>query len=162
MSAFKVDYYIEIAPSHAGSIGVALWGSPHSLSWPRTRRLQALTGGQLKLILFLIFVQSCIGGVLVLTGTSTHWLFLHLGMATGILALITWSLLLLLRGHRDELEDGVLAERKSVRIRTWSISALCCYGCRLYLVPWWQAAATRDSTLPGRVFRWITGPGHVV
>ncbi len=62
-------------------------------------------------IVLLIVFQAVLGGILVKTGTSTQWLFLHLGTATIILGLIVWSLLRLL------LPDGIVATQEHKPIR---------------------------------------------
>lgn len=81
----------------------------------RDRGMRRLAGAPIIGIVSLIVIQSIIGGILVLTHTSTHWLFIHLGMATMILAMILWTLVLLLRGSKASVGPEVLALRRSPR-----------------------------------------------
>lgn len=88
----------------------------------RDAGLRRLAGRPITAIVSLIVVQSIIGGILVLTHTSTHWLFIHLGIATAILGTILYTLLLMLRGHRRPIPDAVLAQRRWTR--RWVVIAL--------------------------------------
>ena len=53
--------------------------------------------------------------MLVLSGTATHWLFLHLGTATLILSLIVWTILRLLHGRPSDLPEEVRENRMGLR-----------------------------------------------
>ncbi|MDA3959231.1 MAG: COX15/CtaA family protein [Planctomycetota bacterium] len=88
----------------------------------RNRDVRELAGKPLVGIVGLIVVQSIIGGLLVLSHTSTHWLFIHLGIATGILGFIMWTLMLLVRGRREPLPKAELAPRRTIRF--WVRAAL--------------------------------------
>ena len=88
----------------------------------RDRALRRLAGTPIVAIVSLIVVQSIIGGILVLTHTATHWLFVHLGIATAILGSILWTLMLMLRGRRDELDQDVRQRRHWAR--RWVLVAL--------------------------------------
>lgn len=88
----------------------------------RRPALRRAAGGPLAAIVALIVVQSVIGGVLVHTFTATHWLFVHLGVATAILGLILWTLLSLLRLGHEPLAGTVRARRRLPR--RWADAAL--------------------------------------
>ena len=62
----------------------------------------------------LIVIQALIGGVLVKTGTATHWLFVHLGTAAIILSLIVWTILALV-GKRVPVAADIAARRRPLR-----------------------------------------------
>lgn len=63
----------------------------------RSPELRPRIGGKVASMTGLTVFQAVLGGLLVWSGTSTHFLFLHLGMAAIILGLAVWSLLDLLR-----------------------------------------------------------------
>ena len=88
----------------------------------RKPALRQLAGRPLTAIVSLIVVQSIIGGILVHTYTSTHWLFVHLGVATLILGLILWTLLLMLRSDDEPLAQRVHEGRSWPR--RWATAAL--------------------------------------
>lgn len=62
----------------------------------------------------LIVAQALIGGVLVKSGTATHWLFVHLGTAAIILSLIVWTILALV-GERAAVAPALAAARRPLR-----------------------------------------------
>lgn len=64
----------------------------------------------------LVVAQALIGGVLVKSGTSTHWLFVHLGNAALILSLITLTILRLLSPEAPLADD--LRRRRTPLRRT--------------------------------------------
>ncbi|MFW5845065.1 MAG: COX15/CtaA family protein [Planctomycetota bacterium] len=78
----------------------------------RNRWVRSLAGERLAAIVALMVFQAVLGGVLVLEGTATHWLFLHLGTATIILALICETVLRLLRATRPAPQPELLAGRR--------------------------------------------------
>jgi cytochrome c oxidase assembly protein subunit 15 len=59
----------------------------------RHREVRQRIGGSYGIACGLIVFQAVLGGILVKSGTSTHWLFFHLGTAALILALVVWSVL---------------------------------------------------------------------
>lgn len=92
MAEFKRMFLIEWAHRFvAGLLGLVALGCLTVALRHRTlrRRLAPPLGGIVALIIF----QAILGGLLVKSGTSTHWLFLHLGTAALILSCIVWSLL---------------------------------------------------------------------
>ncbi|MBA3684340.1 MAG: COX15/CtaA family protein, partial [Planctomycetes bacterium] len=60
----------------------------------------------------LIVVQALVGGMLVKSGTATHWLFVHLGIAAIIIALIVWSILRLVHDPAQRPDAATLAARR--------------------------------------------------
>ncbi len=55
------------------------------------RRMRRRTWISATAMLLLIALEALLGGILVKSGTSTHWLFFHLSMATVILCTMVWS-----------------------------------------------------------------------
>jgi len=80
----------------------------------RHRDLRGRVGRLFGIACGLIVIQALIGGALVKTGTSTHWLFIHLGTAAIILALIVWTILALL-GERVPVAATVASGRRPLR-----------------------------------------------
>lgn len=114
---FLIEWSHRFLAAVVGIVGIACL-----IALLRTPELRRLAGGPLATIVILIVVQSVIGGVLVLSHTSTHWLFLHLGLATAILGCLVWTLMLLVRGDRAPLPTTDLAPRRTVR--AWAHAAL--------------------------------------
>jgi heme a synthase len=76
------------------------------------RSMAPRTGAIVGLIVF----QAVLGGILVKSGTATHWLFLHLGTAAIILSLIVWSLLRSAHAPNAEpVSTADLTSRKRLR-----------------------------------------------
>lgn len=63
-----------------------------------------------------ILLQAVIGGFLVKSGTATHFLFVHLGIAAAILALIAWSILRLVSTDDPEPSVAVRQARRPLTV----------------------------------------------
>lgn len=63
----------------------------------------------------LIVFQAVLGGILVKSGTATHWLFFHLGVAALILALVVWSILRLLSAS-EQTQPGRTVVRRWLQV----------------------------------------------
>ncbi len=74
------------------------------------RRIGALFGVACALII----VQAVIGGILVKSGTATHWLFVHLGIAALIVALVVSSILRLVGDPAQRPDVATLAGRRAL------------------------------------------------
>lgn len=118
VASFRQIYLTEFSHRALAAL-VAIVGLGCLVSLLRRRELRRLAGGPLVGVLTLVVIQSVIGGILVLTGTSTHWLFVHMGLATGILGLVMWALLLMLKGHRRPAPWELRCERRSALRWTW-------------------------------------------
>lgn len=64
----------------------------------------------------LIVFQAILGGILVKSGTSTHWLFLHLGTAALILGLVVWSILRLIAPTDRPVGEDLSRNRRRLRL----------------------------------------------
>ncbi len=80
-------------------------------------------GALLILTSTLIIAQAIVGGLLVRSGTATHWLFVHLGTAALILGLIVWTILRLVAPIEIVPETTVRA-RRSLRFVAWTAVAV--------------------------------------
>lgn len=107
----------------------------------RDRGLRRLAGVPLGAACALIAAQAVLGGMLVAQGTNTRWLFLHQGNAGSIMALLLWTLLLLLAPP-----GGAPA----VRRRPWlgRLLHLAAAGCWLQLVSGALVASSRHDLPP--------------
>lgn len=114
MAEFKFMYMVEWSHRFmAAIVGIAAFACMvMGLRHPSVRQL---AGGKLVAIVALLSLQAVLGAVLVFSGTATHWLFLHLGLATVILALITWTILRLLHGGPSRLSEEVHSDRLGLR-----------------------------------------------
>ena len=65
----------------------------------------------------LIVFQAVLGGILVKSGTSTNWLFLHLGTAALIIGLVVWSIMRLLSHVDPQISSDVHRDR--AKFRRW-------------------------------------------
>ncbi|MHC5067352.1 MAG: COX15/CtaA family protein [Planctomycetota bacterium] len=121
VSAFKTLFLIEWSHRFlAALVGIVGLGCLSVLL--KRPALRRLAGGPLIAVVALVAVQSIIGGILVLTWTSTQMLFIHLGVATVILAIIQWTLLLLLQGHKQRVPPELRRSRRGTTM--WVHSAL--------------------------------------
>lgn len=92
MPEFKRMFFIEWSHRFvAALLGLVALGCL-TTAW-RNRHLRRDLGWKLSGIVALILFQVGLGGFLVKSGTSTHWLFFHLGTAGVILSCIVWTLL---------------------------------------------------------------------
>ncbi|TVR08957.1 MAG: heme A synthase [Planctomycetota bacterium] len=122
MADFKVMFYIEWShralASIIGLIAIAclIVAMRHKVLWAR--------GGQLlSTIVILIIGQAILGGLLVKSGTSTQFLFLHLGTAAIILSLVVWTLLRLLQPAQEpKVETATAYARRGSR--RWLVLAM--------------------------------------
>jgi len=81
----------------------------------RHRSLRQRIGTCLGSACALIIFQAILGGILVKSGTSTHWLFLHLGTAALIISLVVWSVMRLLAHVDHQISADVRRDRAMVR-----------------------------------------------
>ncbi len=71
----------------------------------------------------LIIAQAIVGGLLVHSGTATHWLFVHLGTAALILALIVWTILRLVAPD-EVVAPATKRARRGLRVIAWTAAAV--------------------------------------
>ena len=102
MSDFKVMFYIEWSHRALASIigVIALACLVVSI---RKRELWQRGGQLIAAVVILLIGQATLGGFLVKSGTSTHFLFLHLGTAALIFSLVIWLLLTYLSLYPNHL-----------------------------------------------------------
>lgn len=113
MREFKRMFFIEWTHRFVAAIlGLVALGCL-TTAW-RHRHLRRDLGWKLSCIVGLIIFQAILGGFLVKSGTSTHWLFLHLGTAAIILASIVWTLLRAVSGV-PPVPTAIQAERRRLR-----------------------------------------------
>lgn len=95
---FLTEWFHRLLAALAGVVMLAClvtaWRSPGCRS---ARPALSVAGG-------LVVVQALLGGLLVDSGTSTRWLFLHQGNAALIICSLAWALLRLLDGGRPAPE----------------------------------------------------------
>ncbi len=116
MADFKVMFYIEWShralASFIGFIAVAclVISLRKKVLWNR--------GGQLlATVVILLIGQATLGGFLVKSGTSTHFLFLHLGMAAIIFSLVIWLLLSFLCPSKPVKVDSETRSKRNLSQR---------------------------------------------
>lgn len=110
MAVFKRMFLVEWTHRFvAGLLGlVALACLVVSL---RHRTLRTHLAPLTAIIVGMIVFQAALGGILVKSGTATHWLFLHLGMAACILGVIVWSLLRSIGSFTERVDSAVATAR---------------------------------------------------
>ena len=117
LSEFKVMFYIEW--SHRAVVSFI---SIITLACLITTYRNAEVRNRLKLlpvvILGLIAFQAILGGILVLTGTNTSMLFIHLAIAAILLAMALWCILKLLQDDLTPIQGEEKAARKKLKICT--------------------------------------------
>jgi cytochrome c oxidase assembly protein subunit 15 len=119
----------------------------------RHAEVRQRVGGRLVAIVGLIVGQALLGGLLVKSGTATHWLFLHLGLATIILAVIVDTILRLLAER--PANPALLLERRG--LRRWHRLALGLVFAQIVL-----GALVAGSRHNGFVAEWPTMRGELV
>lgn len=114
MATFKRMFLIEWGHRGAAAL-VGIVSAACLVVLLRRKSLRQEVGGLFGGACALIVFQAALGGVLVKSGTATHWLFLHLGTAAVILCLIVWTILrLVATGPRPSPDD--LIARRGLRI----------------------------------------------
>ncbi len=78
----------------------------------RRRDLRQRIGVGFGVACALIVVQAVIGGLLVKSGTATHWLFIHLGVAAAIVVQVVRSILRLVADPEARPDRSVHAARR--------------------------------------------------
>lgn len=109
-------------------------------------------------VVLLIGIQAVLGGILVKSGTSTHWLFIHLTMATIIIALMAWSFLRA-RNVAAVLDAGVDAAGGYKRVRIFIITAASVVVVQIILGA--LVAGSRHNA-PGIIAEWPLMHGDLV
>ncbi|NRA39146.1 MAG: COX15/CtaA family protein [Planctomycetes bacterium] len=105
-------------------------------------------------VVLLIGIQAVLGGMLVKSGTSTHWLFVHLTMATIIIALMTWSFLRA-KNISSQLDEAVDYKKVKVFIVTGMV-VVC-----MQIILGALVAGSRHNA-PGIIAEWPLMHGDVV
>ena len=103
-------------------------------------------------IVLLIAFEILVGGILVKSGTATHWLFFHLSMATIILCMMFWSFLKTLGWARS----GALRYERTRRLIPWTMLLILAQIILGALV-----AGSRHNA-PGIVVTWPLMQGQLV
>jgi cytochrome c oxidase assembly protein subunit 15 len=110
MAEFKTMFYIEWSHRAVGAL-IGLISLACLTVALRNRNVWQRAGTKLVGITGLVIFQGVLGGVLVFSGTSTHFLFLHLGTAAIILSLVVWTAACLLRPQVSAVPKQQLASR---------------------------------------------------
>ncbi|TVR10810.1 MAG: heme A synthase [Planctomycetota bacterium] len=118
MTDFKVMFYIEWSHRALASI-IGIIALVCMIVCMRNAFLWQRCGQLLTATVILIVGQAVLGGVLVKSGTSTHFLFMHLGTAAIIACMVIWALMRLLAPRH---ESPIPAEVR--RKRHWSRTVL--------------------------------------
>lgn len=107
----------------------------------RRSDLRRLVGAPMTALGVLVIAQAVIGGVLVSSGTNTHWLFLHQGNAGMIMACVLVAILRLLAAGRAQPSATTLGRR---RVLTW-VLGVAMVSCWLQLVIGALVAGSRND-----------------
>lgn len=140
LAEFRVMFLTEW--SHrlfAALVGVMAAGCL-TVVWRRAE-LRRLVGVPMAVMGALVVAQAVVGGLLVSSGTSTHWLFLHQGNAGAIMACVLVSMLRLLAAGRALPSAAARARRRPLTL----VLGVAMVSCWLQLVIGALVAGSRND-----------------
>jgi cytochrome c oxidase assembly protein subunit 15 len=115
LSSFKTMFMIEWSHRFVAAIAGLIAAGCLAVIL-RRRELRDRVGALFAATCAFILLQAVIGGMLVRSGTATHWLFVHLGIAAAILGLIAWSILSLVSMGDAKLDPAIKKARRPLTI----------------------------------------------